>query len=138
MSFIQSGQPLLPALRLALSEQMKQNVDSKDKSKKPKGEQEDEPEKGENRPLTDKEMEKVEQKRAKLKGLQDVNQFQLDLYHQKLEMLEKIDVPSIFKDKSAKSIEVDAVRTNLNNLVNGAPIFLPSKGMQGQKDRAAG
>lgn len=63
ISFIQSGEPLLPALRLALSEQLKQNVEEKEKSKKPKHEQQAEAEGAGDRPLTQKEKEQLEQRR---------------------------------------------------------------------------
>ena len=118
---------------------MKQNVEQKEKSKKPGAESEKQSEsaKAEDRPLTEKEKQQLEHKRQKLRGLQDINQFQLDLYYQKLDMLNKVNVPSIFKEKEASAAQEDAIQTNLNNLVNGAPIFLPSQQVPEQKSRGA-
>ena len=80
ISFIQSGQPLLPALKTALSEQMRQNVGEKEKARKQQraaeaaaaDEGDDQKEK---QPLTEKEKEQMEQKKEKIRGLQDANQF---------------------------------------------------------------
>jgi len=62
----------------------------------------------------------------KLKGLQDIDQFQLELYHQRLDMIHKTNMPEILAAKPNDSFLKSERAGNLNNLVNGVPIFKPS------------
>ena len=59
IAFIQNEQPLLPALKIALNEQLKYSIEQRDDSKKPKQGQEGD-EESSNTQLTQKEKEKLE------------------------------------------------------------------------------
>lgn len=49
-------------------------------------------------------------------------------------MLDKLDVPSVFKGKSTHMTMKDEIESNLNNLVNGVPIFKHSRENTDQKN----